>query len=82
MNGAVDEDELSNGHTHEAPSEAQVQTIIQSIQDASSLPLRPDTITTDTTTDHLDQFDEGEYWDYSSMAPLNAASAVSTITPN
>lgn len=80
MNGAVDE--LPNGHTREAPSEAEVQTIIQSIKDASLSPLRATTTTTTTTTNDLDQFDEGEYWDYSSMAPLNAASAVSNIRPN
>lgn len=87
MNGAVDE--VSNGHTREAPSEAEVQTIIQSIKEASSLasgptspPLPTTTTTTNTNTllqNDLDQFDEGEYWDYSSMAPLNAASAVSSI---
>lgn len=71
MNDAVQE-EPPTGHPREAPSDADVQTLIQSIQDASSAP------TTTTTTTDLDEFDQGEYWDYSSMAPLNAISAVSS----
>lgn len=72
MNDAVQE-EPPTGHPREAPSDADVQTLIQSIQDASSAP--PPTT---TTTTNLDEFDQGEYWDYSSMAPLNAVSAVSS----
>lgn len=80
MSGATEE-VLSNGHEIEAPpekdniatplSEAEVQTIIESITEASSGPTSP------FPTSEPAEFDEGAYWDLSSMAPLNAVSAVS-----
>lgn len=80
MTGAT-EHVLSNGHALEPPaeqdssatplSEAEVQTIIESIREASSGPTSPS-----PTTEPV-EFDEGAYWDLSSMAPLNAVSAVS-----
>lgn len=83
MNGA---EETTNGRTtpdaevqdpSAPPTEAEVQTIIQTIKDVSgSSPPSP------TPSQHSyfssdDELDEGAYWDLSSMAPLNAVSAVS-----
>lgn len=89
MNGATHED-LSNGHIPKPPAEhddratppteAEVQTIIQSIRDASSASTASGPRTparTDAPPQEADPFDEGAYWDLSSMAPLNAVSAVS-----
>lgn len=83
MSGAT-EQVLSNGHSLESPAEdensatppteAEVQTIIESIREASSRPTSPPPTTEPTTTT---EFDEGAYWDLPSMAPLNAVSAVS-----
>lgn len=80
MSGATEQN-LSNGHGLESPaekdnsattlSEVEVQTIIESIREASSGPTSPSPITEPA------EFDEGAYWDLSSMAPLNAVSAVS-----
>lgn len=78
-------DDTSDGHSRKPPSEAEVQELIHSIKETSSSSApRPttDCETTDTPPHELDEFDEGEYWDYSSMAPLNATSAVSSITPS
>ncbi|ROV99921.1 hypothetical protein VMCG_06163 [Cytospora schulzeri] len=79
MNGTTEH--LSNGHAREPehgdtvvtaaipPTEAEVQEIVQSIRDATApAPTSPPTITSST------EFDEGAYWDLSSMAPLNASS--------
>lgn len=96
MNGTTEQ--LPNGHhAHDqdhhddtaAPTEAEVQTIVQSIKDASSaLPVAPTSSRSpepqppqDQTTSQPPQpgeFDVGEYWDLSSMAPLNQVSRVST----
>lgn len=54
------------------PTEAEVQTIINSIKEASSGATSPP-----PAFAPVDEFDEGAYWDLSSMAPLNAASTVS-----
>lgn len=59
--------ENGDGDSSTPPTEAEVQTIIASIAEVSSEP------PSDTN-----EFDEGAYWDLSSMAPLNAVSAVST----
>lgn len=77
---------LPNGHGPEStaehkndatpPTEAEVQTIIESIREASSRATSPSPTTTELTT--TTEFDEGAYWDLPSMAPLNAVSAVST----
>lgn len=85
MSGAT-EQVLSNGHGLESPAEdgnsatppteAEVQTIIESIREASSRPTSPSPTTAELTTT-TDEFDEGAYWDLPSMAPLNAVSAVS-----
>lgn len=89
MNGAAQED-LSSGRVSgpraekdddsaTPPTEAEVQTIIQTIRDVSSGPTSP--LRTDDKSSPLgqpDDLDDGAYWDLSSMAPLNAASAVST----
>lgn len=90
MTGATHED-LSNGHmprppaelddSAAPPTEAEVQTIIQTIRDASSAPTDAGPTSpprrTDSPLQEADPFDEGAYWDLSSMAPLNAVSAVS-----
>ncbi|ROW01727.1 hypothetical protein VSDG_01969 [Cytospora chrysosperma] len=83
MNG-TSEQHLSNGHVPEPdngdtvtatataafpPTEAQVQEIVQSIRDASSA-----ATSLPATTTSPAEFDEGAYWDLSSMAPLNAGS--------
>ncbi|KAJ0107904.1 hypothetical protein J7T55_007116 [Diaporthe amygdali] len=69
-----------------APTEAEVQTIVQSIKDASSTAPaaptsssrssqpRPEIQTDPSQPPQPDEFDEGEYWDLSSMAPLNQVS--------
>lgn len=90
MNGAMQED-LSNGHTPNPPAEqdddglappteAEVQTIIESIREASSgltSPPRVDSPPPPPQDVVDDEFDEGAYWDLPSMAPLNTVSAVS-----
>lgn len=55
------------------PTEGELQTIINSIKDASSRPTSPP-----APSAASDEFDEGAYWDLPSMAPLNPVSAVST----
>lgn len=76
---------------HTAPTEAEVQTIVQSIKDASSatsaattsLPSLPSSELlgpqdpTPSQTPRPGEFDVGEYWDLASMAPLNQVSRVS-----
>lgn len=79
MSSAI-EQVLSNGHGLETPAEhqdsatppteAEIQTITESIREASARPTSPSPTTTT-------EFDEGAYWDLPSMAPLNAVSAVS-----
>lgn len=96
MNGATEQ--LPNGHHapdqehHDdtaAPTDAEVQTIVQSIKDAStattvaptssrSPELQPHQDQTDPQPPQAGEFDVGEYWDLSSMAPLNQVSRVST----
>lgn len=100
MSGTTEK--LPNGHhapDHErhddsaAPTEAEVQTIVQSIKDASAaVPVAPTSSPSpgpesqqsplqDETSSQPPQpaeFDLGEYWDLSSMAPLNQVSRVST----
>lgn len=87
MSGAT-EQVLSNGHSLDSPAEvgnsatppteAEVETIIESIREASSRPTSPSPTTAElTTTTTTTEFDEGAYWDFPSMAPLNAVSAVS-----
>lgn len=81
----------SQGHHDEntAPTEAEVQTIVQSIRDASaatcaattSLPSPEPHSPQDPTPSQPPrpgEFDVGEYWDLASMAPLNQVSRVST----
>lgn len=80
------EQNLSNGHAlepHEEhedsatpPTEAELQTVTESIKEASARPTSPSPTTTEPTTTTT-EFDEGAYWDLPSMAPLNAVSAVS-----
>lgn len=65
---------IENGNNSTPSTEAEVQNIIASIKEASSRPSTPTT----TSSPDIDEFDEGAYWDLSSMAPLNAVSAVST----
>ncbi|KAI3401749.1 hypothetical protein diail_9413 [Diaporthe ilicicola] len=93
MNGSAER--LPNGHHapdpehHDdkaSPTEAEVETIIQSIKDASSIAPavptsssrspepQPDSQPQPPQPSLLDEFDEGEYWDFSSMAPLNQVS--------
>lgn len=100
MNGTTEQ--LPNGHhapdqdhhhdDNAAPTEAEVQTIVQSIKDASSaVPVAPTSSRSPEPQPPQDQapsqppqppqpteFDVGEYWDLSSMAPLNQVSRVST----
>ena len=72
-----------------APTDAEVQSIVQSIKDASTAAtVAPTSSPTPELQPHQDQtnsqppqpgeFDVGEYWDLSSMAPLNQVSRVST----
>lgn len=63
---------ISDGDSFTPPTEVEVQTIIASIKEASSEHPPPTTPSSD-----YHEFDEGVYWDLSSMAPLNAVSAVS-----
>lgn len=61
------------------PTEAEVHTIIQTIRDVSSGPTSPPrSPAPPRDPDHPDHLDDGAYWDLSTMAPLNAVSAVST----
>lgn len=96
MSGTTEQ--LPNGHHapdqehHDddaAPTEAEVQTIVQSIKDASTaVPVAPTSSRSPEPQPPQDQsisqppqpgeFDVGEYWDLSSMAPLNQVSRVST----
>lgn len=97
MNGTTEQ--LPNGHhapgqDHRdddtaAPTDAEVQTIVQSIKDASTAATVAPT-SSQSPKPHPPQeqsisqppqpgeFDVGEYWDLSSMAPLNQVSRVST----
>jgi hypothetical protein len=72
-----------------APTEAEVQAIVQSIRDAStatsvaatssrSPELHTPKDETPSQPPQSGGFDVGEYWDLPSMAPLNQASRVST----
>ncbi|KAG6362109.1 hypothetical protein INS49_010338 [Diaporthe citri] len=91
MNGTTEQ--LPNGHhvpnqeQHDdtaTPTEAEVQTIVQSIKDASAVPVAPTSSRSPEPQSPRDQsisqppqpaeFDVGEYWDLSSMAPLNQVS--------
>ncbi|KUI60010.1 Peroxisomal coenzyme A diphosphatase 1, peroxisomal [Cytospora mali] len=83
MNGTTEQ--LSNGHapkpehgdptaTSYPPTEAEVQEIIQSIRDASAAPTSPPATAASPIHPDESEFDEGAYWDLSSMAPLNESS--------
>ena len=72
-----------------APTEAEVQTIVQSIKDTSTATTLAPTSSRspELQTDQDEataqppppgEFDVGEYWDLPSMAPLNQVSRVST----
>lgn len=93
MNGTTEQ--FTNGHAPEPehgditaaaapvaspPTEAEVHEIIQSIRHASA-PTSPPTAASPTSRGQPDEleFDEGAYWDLSSMAPLNASSKVSIL---
>lgn len=100
MDGTAEQ--LPNGHHapdpehHDdtaPPTEAEVETIVQSIKDASSTAPAAPASSSRSPEPQLDsqpqpphppqpplpdELDEGEYWDLSSMAPLNQASRVST----
>lgn len=75
-NECTKETATENGDSSLPPTAVEVQTIIESIKEVSrsSSPASPSS----PGIDKFDEFDEGAYWDLSSMAPLNAVSAVST----
>lgn len=77
MNGAhVPRPRAEQDDSAAPPTEAEVRTIIQTISDVSSGPTSlPRSPSPPRDADHLDI---GAYWDLSTMAPLNAVSAVST----
>lgn len=88
MNGITQDESSTNGHgpipeqNDAPPTEAEVQSIIQSIKDASTPQPHTSPATPEFDPPIQDEFDEGAYWDLSSMAPLNAVSAVSSFSIN
>lgn len=81
----------NQGHYDEitAPTEAEVQTIVESIRDASTATSVGTTSSPSTELQiprdpaplqppQPDELNVGEYWDLASMAPLNQMSRVST----
>lgn len=83
MTASAEETSPVEGHEDKPPSPAEIETISQAVKDASTPPEEQDEQDDDRPQVEEpakeEEDDQGAYyWDASTMAPLNASSAVST----
>ena len=80
MTASTEETSPAEGHDEKPPSPAEIETISQAVKEASTAAEQDEQDQAQVEEQEKEERDDqgAYYWDASTMAPLNASSAVST----